>query len=80
MRQKGQYRTDQDLYHVIRLQRIIENIDKLADQSFSDIEAQNAYLQTRTELEEFRIYLSSDVGDSRKSLHVLLCPASLTLD
>lgn len=64
LRQNSQYRTDQDLYHVIRLQRIIENIDKLADQKFSDIEAQNAYLNTRAELEEFRVYLSSDVGDS----------------
>lgn len=64
LRQKSQYQTDKDLYHVIRLQRIIENIDKLADQSFSDIDAQNAFLQTRAELEEFRIYLSSDVGDS----------------
>ncbi|KAH7135159.1 hypothetical protein B0J11DRAFT_547183 [Dendryphion nanum] len=64
LRQNSEYRTDQDLYHVIRLQRIIESIDKLADQSYSDAEAQNAYMQTRAELEEFRRYLQSDVNDS----------------
>ncbi|KAF2734371.1 hypothetical protein EJ04DRAFT_247692 [Polyplosphaeria fusca] len=70
LKQKAEYRTDQDLYHVIRLQRIIENIDSLANQSSSDTEAQTSYLRVRSELEEFRIYLRtggssmSDVSDS----------------
>ena len=66
LQQKAEYRTDKDLYHVIRLQRIIENIDhiaKAADQS--DVEAHSSYLQVRAELEAFRVYLCSDVSDSR---------------
>ncbi|KAF2113637.1 hypothetical protein BDV96DRAFT_601122 [Lophiotrema nucula] len=64
LRQKAEYRTDQDLYHVIRLQRIIENIETLANQSSSDTEAQAGYLRVRAELEEFRAFLVSDVSDS----------------
>jgi 3-methyladenine DNA glycosylase Tag len=71
LRQKGEYRTDKDLYHVIRLQRIIENIDKIAS---SKGDAQSAYLRVRAELEEFRAYLCSDVSDSRKSSQVLYQP------
>lgn len=69
LQQRSEYRTDKDLYHVIRLQRIIETIDTLANQSSSDACTQTAYLRTRSELEEFRIYLSSDSDgtDSRKS-------------
>jgi hypothetical protein len=63
---RAEYRTDRDLYHVIRLQRIIENIESLADQSSSDAEAQAAYLRVRSELEEFRAHLVSDVSDSRE--------------
>jgi hypothetical protein len=69
LREQAEYRTDQDLYHVIRLQRIIEGIDKIATASDSDADAQSAYLRVRTELEEFRVYLCSDVSDSRKSNH-----------
>jgi hypothetical protein len=64
--EKAEYRTDKDLYHVIRLQRIIEGVDKIANASDSDADAQAAYLRVRTELEEFRVYLCSDVSDSRK--------------
>jgi hypothetical protein len=67
LREKAEYRTDKDLYHVIRLQRIIENVDKIANASDSEEDAHAAYLRVRTELEEFRIYLCSDVSDSRKS-------------
>jgi hypothetical protein len=67
LREKAEYRTDKDLYHVIRLQRIIESVDKIANASDSEEDAQAAYLRVRTELEEFRIYLCSDVSDSRKS-------------
>jgi hypothetical protein len=69
LRQKSEYRTDKDLYHVIRLQRIIESIDTIANPSLSDSDAQAAYLRTRSELEEFRVYLNSDVSDSREYLN-----------
>ncbi|CAO2647335.1 Nn.00g082570.m01.CDS01 [Neocucurbitaria sp. VM-36] len=65
LRQQAEYRTDKDLYHVIRLQRIIENIDKIATSPNSDVDAQSAYLRVRSELEEFRVYLCSDVSDSQ---------------
>lgn len=64
LQQKAEYRTDKDLYHVIRLQRIIESIDKIATASDSDSDAQSAYLRVRSELEDFRVYLCSDVSDS----------------
>ncbi|KAJ4377462.1 hypothetical protein N0V83_000287 [Neocucurbitaria cava] len=64
LQEKAEYRTDTDLYHVIRLQRIIENIDKLAKSPDSDTDAQAAYLQVRSELEDFRVHLCSDVSDS----------------
>lgn len=67
LRETNEYRTDQDLYHVIRLQRIIENIDKIATATDEDSDTQSAYLRVRSELEEFRAFLCSDVGDSRKS-------------
>ena len=66
LQQKAEYRTDKDLYHVIRLQRIIENIDQIANAAHqSDVEAHSSYLRVRAELEEFRVYLCSDVSDSR---------------
>lgn len=66
LQQKAEYRTDKDLYHVIRLQRIIENIDQVAKTTHnSDTEAHSSYLRVRSELEEFRVYLCSDVSDSR---------------
>ncbi|KAF2125590.1 hypothetical protein P153DRAFT_389738 [Dothidotthia symphoricarpi CBS 119687] len=64
LQQQAEYRTDKDLYHVIRLQRIIENIDKIATASTSDADAQSSYLNMRSELEDFRVYLCSDVSDS----------------
>ncbi|KAF2469562.1 uncharacterized protein BDR25DRAFT_288469 [Lindgomyces ingoldianus] len=64
LRQKAEYGTDKDLYHVIRLQRIIESIETLSSSSSSETEAHAAYLRTRSELEEFRVYLCSDVSDS----------------
>jgi hypothetical protein len=67
LREVGEYRTDKDLYHVIRLQRIIESIDKISTAPGSDADAQSDYHRVRSELEEFRIYLSYDVSDSRKS-------------
>jgi hypothetical protein len=70
LREAAEYRTDMDLYHVIRLQRIIENIDKISTPSGVDNDAQSAYLRVRSELEEFRSYLCSDVSDSRKSTHL----------
>lgn len=69
LQQKAEYRTDKDLYHVIRLQRILENIDQIAKAAHvSDAEAHSSYLRVRAELEEFRVYLCSDVSDSRKYL------------
>jgi hypothetical protein len=69
LQQKAEYRTDKDLYYVIRLQRIIESIGQIADASHnSDAEAHSSYLRVRSELEEFRMYLCSDVSDSRKLL------------
>lgn len=66
LQQKGDFKTDRDLYHVIRLQRIIESIDTLATQSSSEAEAQSSYLRVRSELEEFRAFLCSDFSDSRE--------------
>lgn len=72
LQQKAEYRTDKDLYHVIRLQKIIENIDQIAKAAYqSDDEAHASYLRVRAELEEFRVYLCSDVSDSRKKLRTL---------
>ncbi|KAF9691281.1 hypothetical protein EKO04_010788 [Ascochyta lentis] len=65
LQQKAEYRTDKDLYHVIRLQRILENIDQIAKAAHhSDADAHSSYLRVRAELEEFRVYLCSDVSDS----------------
>lgn len=65
LQQKAEYRTDKDLYYVIRLQKIIENIDQVAKAAHhSDTEAHSSYLRVRAELEEFRVYLCSDVSDS----------------
>jgi hypothetical protein len=72
--QRAEYRTDKDLYHVIRLQRIIENIESLARETSSESEAHAAYLRVRSELEEFRAYLSNDVSDSRKPSFILKQP------
>ncbi|KAF1969816.1 hypothetical protein BU23DRAFT_652168 [Bimuria novae-zelandiae CBS 107.79] len=62
--QRAEYRTDKDLYHVIRLQKIIENIETLAREQGSETEVQDAYVRVRTQLEEFRVFLSVDVSDS----------------
>ncbi|KAJ4346659.1 uncharacterized protein N0V89_010590 [Didymosphaeria variabile] len=62
--QRAEYRTDKDLYHVIRLQNIIENIEKLAKSTGSEADAEDAYLRVRSQLEEFRAFLSVDVSDS----------------
>ena len=67
LQQSAEYRTDQDLYHVIRLQQIIDSTEKIATLSGSDEDAHIAYLRVRLELEEFRAYLCSDASDSRKS-------------
>ena len=68
LQQREEYRTDRDLYHVIRLQRIIENIETLASVSGSDAEAQSAFFRVRQELEGFRPILvaAQDATDSRK--------------
>lgn len=68
LRQRAEYKSDKDLYHVIRLQRIIDRIDTLANPAYSDHEAQAAYLRTLAELDEFRSQLVSDACDSRESL------------
>lgn len=68
MGRTGEYRTDKDLYHIIRLQRIIEGIEKISRESNTDAEAHDAYLRVRSELEEFRVYLTQDLTDSRKLL------------
>lgn len=65
--QRAEYRTDKDLYHVIRLQKIIENIETLARSTGSEAEAEEAYVRVRAQLEEFRAFLSVEVSDSRES-------------
>jgi hypothetical protein len=65
--QKSEYPTDKDLYYVIQLQRIIENVESFARDARSEADAQVAYERVRTELEEFRVFLTNDVSDSRKS-------------
>ncbi|KAF1962485.1 hypothetical protein CC80DRAFT_542800 [Byssothecium circinans] len=62
--QTREYRTDKDLYHVIKLQQIIETTEALGRDATSDIVAQEAYLRMRDELEAFRTYLNSDFSDS----------------
>ncbi|KAK7189033.1 hypothetical protein DPSP01_004141 [Paraphaeosphaeria sporulosa] len=62
--QRAEYRTDKDLYHVIRLQKIIENIETLAKSPGSEAEAEDAYMRVRSQLEEFRAFLSVEVSDS----------------
>jgi hypothetical protein len=79
LRGEAEYRTDKDLYHVIRLQRIIESIDKISTAPGSDADAQSDYHRVRSELEEFRVYLSYDVSDSRKSRHRYLPVRSLSM-
>ncbi|ORY01446.1 hypothetical protein BCR34DRAFT_98070 [Clohesyomyces aquaticus] len=64
LREKAQYKTDKDLYHVIQLQRIIDGIESLSAPTSSEDEAHAAYLRTRAELEQFRAYLVTDVSDS----------------
>ncbi|KAJ8113430.1 hypothetical protein OPT61_g4427 [Boeremia exigua] len=65
LQQKAEYRTDKDLYYVIRLQRIIETTDQIAKAAVhSDVDAHSSYLRVRAELEEFRVHLCSDVSDS----------------
>jgi hypothetical protein len=66
LREEAEYRTDKDLYHVIRLQRIIESIDKISTAPGSDADAQSDYHRVHSELEEFRTHLCYDVSDSRK--------------
>lgn len=73
---RAEYRTDKDLYHIIRLQKIIENIETLAREKGPEAEAKDAYIHVRTQLEEFRAFLSVNVSDSRQS-HLpkyRLCP------
>lgn len=62
--QRAEYRTDKDLYHVIRLQRIIENIETLIREA-SEADARASYLRLRGELEDFRTHLTSNFSDSR---------------
>ncbi|KAF1928207.1 uncharacterized protein M421DRAFT_420747 [Didymella exigua CBS 183.55] len=65
LQQKAEYRTDKDLYHVVRLQQILENIDQIAKVAHhSEADAHSSYLRVRAELEAFRVYLCSDVSDS----------------
>jgi hypothetical protein len=66
LRERAEFRTDKDIYHVIRLQRIIEKIDSLANPAYSDPEAQTAYLRTLAELEGFRDQLVAEGTDSRE--------------
>ncbi len=66
LRQKAEYQTDKDLYNVIRLQQIIESIDRSSTCLRSDEDARSTYLRIRAELEEFRVYLVSNVSESRK--------------
>lgn len=77
--QKAECRTDKDLYHVIRLQKIIENIESLAKSPGLEAEAEIAYMRVRSQLEEFRAFLSVDVSDSRQ-LHLLCISYSLDTD
>ena len=70
LQQTSQCQTDKDIYHVIRLQRIIETIDTLANEASSDTEVQSSYLRVWSELEQFRAHMVSDVSDSRKTYSV----------
>lgn len=70
--QVAEYKTDQDLYHVIQLQKIIENIETASKGSATEAEAADAYIRVRSELEEFRAYLNPDTSDSRKSCPILV--------
>ena len=63
--QRAEYRTDKDLYHIIQLQKIIENIETLVKQQSSEAEVEDAYFRVRAQLEEFRAFMSADFSDSR---------------
>lgn len=65
--QRAEYRTDKDLYHVIQLQKIIENIETLVKQQNSETDVEDAYFRVRAQLEEFRAYMNADFSDSRSS-------------
>jgi hypothetical protein len=81
LQQRAEYRTDSDLYHVIRLQRIIENTEKLAVAPSSNSEAQSSCFRARQELEDFRSFLVSaqDASDSRKWVDSCLRPKFLPI-
>lgn len=74
--QRAEYRTDKDLYHVIQLQKIIENIESLVREQDSEADIEAAYVRVRTQLEEFRALMSVDVGDSRQSDSIQCLPST----
>ncbi|KAF2649761.1 hypothetical protein K491DRAFT_610185 [Lophiostoma macrostomum CBS 122681] len=79
LQQLGEYRTDNDLYHVVRLQRIIENTETLANAPTSDSEAQSSCYRARQELEEFRTFLVSAQDASDNLLFIQFHTAKLFL-
>ena len=68
---RAEYRTDKDLYHIIQLQKIIENIETLVTQQNSEADVEDAYFRVRAQLEEFRAFMSADFSDSRSSKSTL---------
>lgn len=81
-----EYPTDEHLYYIIRLQRIMEAIEYMTQQHTNGPTARAAVLDLRSQLESFRSHLPFDLGDNRKSylsiyLSIYLhdCPACLPL-
>ena len=77
---RAEYRTDKDLYHVIRLQKMIENIESLAREQDSEADVEAAYMRVRTQLEQSRAFLSVDVSDSRQSNFTYFCALLMISD
>ncbi|KAF2746090.1 hypothetical protein M011DRAFT_487604 [Sporormia fimetaria CBS 119925] len=63
LKERAEFKTDRELHHVVRLQRMIEAIDMLASPTFSDEETNQAFMQTRAEFDRFGNELKSEVDD-----------------
>lgn len=61
-----EYPSDEHLYYIIRLQRIMEAIEYMTQQHTTGPTARAAVLDLRSQLESFRNHLPFDLSDNRK--------------
>ena len=66
LRDQYEYPTDEYLFHVIRLQRIMEAIDYMTQQNCNGPTAKAATIDLRSQLDSFRSHLPFDLAESRK--------------